>query len=129
MGSRAVLAVAAIGTLFSACGGTPSQPSPPALITEQLEGHFEARPWTDSRQYTTTVGGTVSVDVTFHGDYNDWLWIEIWRGNDRLGQKVATGFAGPRQMLLVTVPTGTFELRIWTDKCCTSYTGTIVRPR
>jgi hypothetical protein len=113
--------------LLSACG-TSTQPSPP-LLTEQLEGRFEARPWTDSRQYSTTAGGTLWVDVTFHGDYNDWLWIEVWRGNELLAQKIATGFASPRQSLVVPVVAGPFELRIWTDKCCTVYTGTIVRPQ
>ena len=133
-----IVAVAIAVTMACESAVTPTQPSvvgnSPEL-TEVIQGSFGAgstgqKRWVDSRFYTIPRDGVLSVRITFLGDYSDLLWIEVWDGERRLGQVIARGYVGPKERLDVAVRSGvTYEVRLWTDKCCTRYEGFIVRPQ
>ena len=93
------------------------------------QGNFFERPWSHSLLVPSGFDH-VSVSVTFFGDDNDFLWVEIWDGETRIGQVRAQGQFDPAKRLDADVVRAkTYELRIWTDKCCTKYEGLITQQR
>lgn len=116
----------AIALTFAACGGPSTRPSTTAV--EVISGQFDQRPWIQSRFYFAGSQQTLSIDVTFSGDYNDWLWIDVVDGDTVISRTIAKGYFDPHKHVDVQLPAGkTYELRIWTDKGGTHYEGTVSR--
>ena len=120
------LFLCAIFSAFAACAGSPVRPATTSV--ETISGQFDQRPWVQSRFYFAGSQQTLSVDVTFSGDYNDQLWIDVMDGDTAISRTIAKGYFDPHKHVEVQLPAGkTYELRIWTDKCCTHYDGTVTR--
>jgi hypothetical protein len=116
----------AIVLTFVACGGPSTGPSPTSV--ELISGQFDQRPWVQSRFYFAGSQRALGIDVTFYGDYNDQLWIDVMDGDAVISRTIAKGYFDPRKHVDVQLPAGkTYELRIWTDKCCTHYDGIVSR--
>jgi hypothetical protein len=120
----------ASAAVLACASQNPAAPSPPLTVVKQaVHGDFFERPWVHGRVYTSRSAGTVSVEMSFLGDYSDWLWIEVWQTGALLGQAIAKGYFAPKQRLDVPVSAGVpYEVRLWTDKCCTRYQGFVIRP-
>jgi hypothetical protein len=78
--------------------------------------------------YSSEGFSQIRVDVTFAGDYNDFLWIEIRAGAAVLARGTAQGYFVPTAHIETgLIAKQDYEVRIWTDKCCTRYDGTVTR--
>ncbi|HYT68485.1 MAG TPA: hypothetical protein VEL51_18810 [Vicinamibacterales bacterium] len=120
---RIVLYLAAVALLV----GCSSMTSPTGPQTEAIHGDFFERPWSHSRFLASNGFNHLAVKITFQADYNDWLWIEVWDGSRMIGQTIAKGYFDPTKRLEVDVVHGeTYEVRVWTDKCCTRYEGVLI---
>lgn len=127
--SRIVWALPAF-TLLACADGTSTQPSSvPRVVVEPIRGDFLQKPWQHSRSYAVANDGTLSVRVTFLGDYSDLLRIDVFESDSLIAERRARGYFAPKQRLDVGVQAGrTYEVRLWTDKCCTKYEGFVLRP-
>ena len=123
---RTATSIATIALL----AGCSSAAAPTRSFTEAIHGDFFERPWSHSRTILTGGFNHLTLEVTFSGDYNDRLWIEVGDGSQIAAQAIATGYFEPTKRVDVDLtPDHPYELRIWTDKCCTRYEGLITRTR
>jgi hypothetical protein len=117
----------AAAVISCGCSG-PTRPSD--SLTDAIGGSFVDRPWSQSYFVSSDSFDHIRADVTFFGDYNDRLWIELWDGSSQIAQITAQGYFDPMKRLeSAVVHNKTYELRIWTDKCCTRYEGVVTRTR
>jgi hypothetical protein len=78
--------------------------------------------------YSSEGFSQIRVDVTFAGDYNDFLGIEIWAGGALVARGTAQGYFAPSAHVEASlIAKQDYEVRIWTDKCCTRYEGAVTR--